>query len=148
MITGRLNRSPRDGNWNQTARASPTTLGQGIGTLRMIGANPKRKKARPLATFPLAQIKRVRLVKRAGGFSAQFAVKTERQMAPEPTGKPVGIDVGLKAFYTDSDGTTVETPGICAKPKRSARASIGASRGKSKGPGTARKRSRNLPGGI
>ena len=86
------------------------TDGHGIGTLRMIGANPTRKKARPLATFPLAQIKRVRLVKRADGFYVQFALKTERQMAHEPTGKQAGIDVGLKAFYTDSDGTTVENP--------------------------------------
>jgi hypothetical protein len=43
------------------------TDGRGIGTLSLIGANPKRKYARPLATFPLAQIKRVRLVKRADG---------------------------------------------------------------------------------
>jgi hypothetical protein len=39
----------------------------GIGTVRLIGANPERKKARPLATFPISQIKRVRLVKRADG---------------------------------------------------------------------------------
>jgi putative transposase len=76
----------------------------------MIGAHPKRKKARPLATFPLAQIKLVRLVKRADGSSVQFAVTPERQMAHEPTGKQTGIDVGLKAFYTDSDGTAVENP--------------------------------------
>ena len=43
------------------------TDGHGIGTVRLIGANPQRTKARPLATFPLAQIKRVRLVKRADG---------------------------------------------------------------------------------
>ena len=32
----------------------------------------------------------------------QFAVKAERQITHEPTGKQVGIDVGLKAFSTDS----------------------------------------------
>ena len=31
-------------------------------------------------------------------------------MAHEPTGKQTGIDVGLKAFYTDSDGAQVEHP--------------------------------------
>src|SRR5579884_2413581 len=36
------------------------TDGMGMGTLRMIGANPKRKQARPIATFPVGQIKRVR----------------------------------------------------------------------------------------
>ena len=40
----------------------------------------------------------------------QFAVKTERRMAHEPTGKQVGIDVGLKSFYTDSEGQTVANP--------------------------------------
>jgi putative transposase len=50
------------------------TDGMGIGTVRLIGANPKRKKARPLATFPLTQIKRVRLVKRADGYYCQIAV--------------------------------------------------------------------------
>jgi len=86
------------------------TDGQGLGTLRMIGANPKGKKARPIATFPLAHIKRVRLVKRADGFYVQFAVQAERKIAHQPTGKPVGIDVGLKAFSTDSDGNTVANP--------------------------------------
>ena len=28
----------------------------------------------------------------------------------QPTGKQVGIDVGLKAYYTDSDGNTVDNP--------------------------------------
>jgi putative transposase len=86
------------------------TDGMGIGILRLIGANPTRKKARPIATFPVGQIKRVRLVKRADGYYVQFAVKAERTMAHEPTGKQVGIDVGLKAFYTDSEGNTVANP--------------------------------------
>jgi putative transposase len=37
----------------------------------------------------------------------QFAVQADRQIAHQPTGKQIGIDVGLKAFYTDSDGQTV-----------------------------------------
>jgi len=82
----------------------------GIGTVRLIGANPRRKKARSIATFPLAQIKRVRLVKRADGYYVQFAVKADRQIDHQATFKQVGIDVGLKAFYTDSDGAQVEHP--------------------------------------
>jgi putative transposase len=86
------------------------TDGMGIGTLRMIGTNPTRKKARPIATFPVGQIKRVRLLKRADGYYVQFAVQAERTLPHAPTGKQVGIDVGLKAFYTDSEGNTVANP--------------------------------------
>jgi putative transposase len=70
------------------------TDGTGIGTLRLIGADPKRKKAHSIVTFPLAQIKRVRLLKRADGYDVQFAVQAERKIAHEPTGKQVGIDWG------------------------------------------------------
>ena len=84
----------------------------------MIGANPERKKARPLATFPLAQIKRVCLVKRADGYYVQFAVQTERKTAHQPTGKQVGIDVGLKSFYTGSDGQTVDNPRYLRKAEQ------------------------------
>jgi putative transposase len=80
------------------------TDGNGIGTVRLIGKQGK------IETSPIQHIKRVRLVKRADGYYVQFAVKTHRTLPHEPTGKHVGIDVGLKAFYTDSDGKTVENP--------------------------------------
>jgi putative transposase len=79
------------------------TDGHGIGTVRLIGT-------RNSETFPIQQIKRVRLLKRADGYYGQFAVQAERQITHAPTGKQVGIDVGLKSFYTDSDGQTVENP--------------------------------------
>jgi putative transposase len=75
-----------------------------IGTVRLIG------KKGSIETFPQAQIKRVRLVRRADGYYVQFAVQAHRQREHMPTDKQVGIDVGLKAFYTDSDGNTVENP--------------------------------------
>lgn len=80
------------------------TDGIGIGTLGLIG------KKGSIETFPQSQIKRVRLVRRADGYYGQFAVQAERKITHEPPGKQVGIDVGLKAFYTDSDGNTVENP--------------------------------------
>jgi putative transposase len=86
------------------------TDGAGIGTLRMMSSNPERKKTSSIATFPLAQIRRVRLLRRATGYYVQFAVTAERTMPHAPTGKPIGIDVGLKSFYTDSDGQMVENP--------------------------------------
>ncbi|HEY7125895.1 MAG TPA: transposase [Ktedonobacterales bacterium] len=94
------------------------TDGMGIGTVRLIGANPTRKKARPIATFPIGQIKRVRLVKRADGYYVQFAVKAERSLPHAPTGKQVGIDVGLKSFYTDSEGATVANPRYLRKAEK------------------------------
>ena len=48
------------------------TDGHGIGTVRLIGKKGK------IETFPQAQIKRVRLVKRADGYYVQFAVQADR----------------------------------------------------------------------
>lgn len=81
------------------------TDGCGIGRLRLVG-NPKQH----IETFPVKQIKRVRLVHRADGYYVQFGVKAARHIEHIPTGKQVGIDVGLKSFLTDSEGNTVENP--------------------------------------
>src|SRR5438876_9566723 len=81
------------------------TDGCGIGRLRLVG-NAKQK----IAAFPTEQIKRVRMVHRADGYYVQFGVRAERTIVHQPTGKQVGIDVGLKVYYTDSDGNTVDNP--------------------------------------
>jgi putative transposase len=87
------------------------TDGHGIGTLKLVGT-------RSIETFPLAQIKRVRLVQRADGSYVQFAVKTERKTHHVATGREVGIDVGLKTYYTASDGQTVENPRYFRKAEK------------------------------
>jgi putative transposase len=79
------------------------TDGCGIGRLRLVG-NPGQQ----IETFPVKQIKRVRIVRRADGYYAQFGVQAERKCEHVETGSVVGIDMGLKVFYTDSDGKTVE----------------------------------------
>lgn len=89
----------------------PFTDGIGIGTLRLIGT-------RSMETFPISQMKRVRLLKRADGYYVQFAVQAERKIDHQPTDKAVGIDVGLKAFYTDSDGYTVTKPRYLRKAEQ------------------------------
>ncbi len=77
----------------------------GIGRLRLVG-NPKQH----IETFPTKQIKWVRLVHRADGYSVQFTVQADRKIEHVSTGSMVGIDMGLKVFYADSDGNTVENP--------------------------------------
>jgi putative transposase len=87
------------------------TDGCGIGRLRLIGS-------RDLATHPLSSIKRVRLIRRADGYYCQFGIAVERHIQHEATGRQVGIDVGLKAYYTDSDGNTVENPRYLRKAEK------------------------------
>ena len=85
----------------------------GIGCLRLVG-NKKQK----VETFPIQQIKRVRVVRRADGYYCQFAVQAARKEEHVSTGKAVGIDVGLKAYYTDSDGTAIENPRYFRKAEK------------------------------
>jgi putative transposase len=65
---------------------------------------------RDLHFYQLSQIKRVRVVRRADGYYAQFCLDVERIEKREPTGKTIGLDVGLTHFYTDSNGQSVENP--------------------------------------
>ncbi len=87
------------------------TDGCGIGRLRLIGT-------RDIETFPVKQIKRVRIVRRADGYYVHFGVQANRETLHTPTGKQIGIDVGLKAYYTDSEGNTVENPRYYRKAER------------------------------
>jgi putative transposase len=75
----------------------------GIGRLKLKGT-------RDLHFYQVGQIKRVRLVKRADGYYAQFCVNVDRSESVEPSGNAIGLDVGLKEFYTDSNGVTVGNP--------------------------------------
>src|SRR6266567_2027250 len=81
------------------------TDGYGIGRPRLVG-----NKKQHIETFPVKAIKQVRIVRRADGYYCQFGVKTERKVNHVPSGKQVGIDVGLKSFLTDSEGNTVANP--------------------------------------
>jgi putative transposase len=76
---------------------------KGIGRLKLKGT-------RDLHFYQTNQIKRVRLVKRADGVYVQFCVDVNRSENIQATGKTVGLDVGLKDYYTDSDGVVVENP--------------------------------------
>lgn len=76
---------------------------KGIGRLKLKGT-------RDLHFYQIAQIKRVRLIKRASGVYVQFCIDIDRKEHIEPSGNTIGLDVGLKEYYTDSNGVTVENP--------------------------------------
>ena len=52
----------------------------------------------------------MRLVKRADGVYVQFCVDVYRKENTKPSGNTIGLDVGLKEYYTDSNGVMVENP--------------------------------------
>jgi len=77
---------------------------KGIGKLKLKGTWD-------LNFYPLEQIKRIRLVRRSDGYYVQFLIRIENEKVDiEPTGRIVGLDVGLLEFYTDSNGHTERNP--------------------------------------
>ncbi|EGJ34096.1 MULTISPECIES: RNA-guided endonuclease TnpB family protein [Moorena] len=76
---------------------------KGIGKLKLKGNWD-------LWRFDKKQIKRVRIVRRADGYYVQFCVSVDITEELEPTGTAIGLDVGLKDFYTDSVGKTEPNP--------------------------------------
>jgi putative transposase len=79
------------------------TDGFKAGSFRMIGAFD-------LNYYQPEQIKRVRVVRRADGYYAQFCVAIDRLEEIEPTEQIIALDVGLMHFYTDNKGNKVENP--------------------------------------
>ncbi|HEY9607848.1 transposase [Allocoleopsis sp.] len=79
------------------------TDGFAAGTFKLIGS-------RDLHFYSPKEIKRVRVIRRADGYYAQFAINVERTEELAPTGKAIGIDVGLNHFLTASHGATVPNP--------------------------------------
>ncbi len=84
---------------------------KGIGKLKLKGT-------RDLHFYQISQIKRVRLVKRASGVYVQFCIDVNRSENIEPSGNTIGLDVGLKEYYTDSNGITVENPRFLRKGEK------------------------------
>ncbi|NEP54935.1 MAG: transposase, partial [Moorea sp. SIO3C2] len=76
---------------------------KGIGKLKLKGTWD-------LWRFDKKQIKRVRIVKRADGYYVQFCISIDVKEQLDPADATVGLDVGLKEFYTDSRGNTEPSP--------------------------------------
>jgi putative transposase len=87
----------------ETRKQITFTDKKGIGKLKLKGTWD-------LNFYQLDQIKRVRLVRRADGYYVQFLISADNTVKSEPTGKTIGLDVGLKEFYTDSNGHTESNP--------------------------------------
>jgi putative transposase len=85
--------------------------GFAAGKFKLIGS-------RDLHFYAPDEIKRIRIVRRADGYYGQFCINVERKEEPVPTGKAIGIDVGLNHFYTDSDGETVANPRYLRKSEK------------------------------
>src|SRR5918997_1003267 len=79
---------------SETRKQITFTDKKGIGKLKLKGTWD-------LNFYQLDHIKRVRLVRRAEGYYVQFLISADNKVDSEPTGKTVGLDVGLKEFYTD-----------------------------------------------
>jgi putative transposase len=91
--------------WNlcETRKQITFTDKKGIGKLKLKGTWD-------LNFYQLDRIKRVRLVRRADGYYVQFLIDADNKVDISPTGKTIGLDVGLKEFYTDSNGYAEPNP--------------------------------------
>ncbi|MEW6494418.1 MAG: transposase [Cyanobacteriota bacterium] len=87
------------------------TDGTGIDKLKLLGS-------RDLSYYTCEQIKRIRLVRRADGYYAQFCIDIARKESVEFTGREMGLDVGLNHFYTDSEGNQIENPRYLRKSEK------------------------------
>jgi putative transposase len=110
---------------------------KGIGKLKLKGTWD-------LHYYQLNQIKRVRLVRRADGYYVQFLVSTENKVDVELTGKMIGLDVGLKEFYTDSNGHTEPNPKFYRKGEKRLKFKQGRVSRKKKGSANRRKAIKRL----
>jgi putative transposase len=82
-----------------------------IGRVKLVGS-------RNIYFYQPEQIKRVRLVRRADGYYCQFCVSIEVKEDMQPTGRAIGLDMGLKYFYADSFGHTEENPRFSRKSEQ------------------------------
>lgn len=88
---------------SETRKQITFTDKKGIGKLKLKGTWD-------LNFYQLEQIKRVRIVRRADGYYVQFLVKTDNKIDCQPSGKTIGLDMGIKEFYTDSNGYSEPNP--------------------------------------
>jgi len=96
---------------SETRKAITFSDKKGIGTLKLKGTYD-------LNFYDIKQIKRVRLVRRADGYYAQFAIDVKIRIESQPTNQIVGLDVGLKYFIADSKGNVEPAPQFYRKSEK------------------------------
>lgn len=103
----------KNSGWRLSAERRQITFTDGfkVGTMDLWSS-------RDLVWYSEKQTKRVRVIRRADGYYDQFLVDWDRREEHEFQGKMTGIDLGLKKFYTDSDGNTVENSRCLRKSER------------------------------
>ncbi|HEY9875206.1 MAG TPA: transposase [Candidatus Obscuribacterales bacterium] len=96
---------------SETRKAITFNDKKGIGKLKLKGTYD-------LNYYDIKQIKRVRLVRRADGYYAQFAIDVDVRIETQPTNQVVGIDLGLKCFIADNKGNVEPSPQFYRKAQR------------------------------
>ena len=96
---------------SKTRKAISFSDNKGIGTLNLKGTYD-------LNYYDIKQIKRVRLVRRADGYYAQFVLDVDVKVKTQPTNQVVGIDLGLKYFIADSRGNVEPSPQFYRKSEK------------------------------
>ncbi|NEQ72173.1 MAG: IS200/IS605 family element transposase accessory protein TnpB [Okeania sp. SIO2C9] len=96
---------------SETRKAITFKDRKNIGTLKLKGTYD-------LNYYQLDQIKRVRIVRRADGYYVQFGIRTDLRIETKPTGKAIGLDVGIRYFLADSNGNTIENPQFYRKTEK------------------------------
>ncbi|MBS9384141.1 MAG: transposase [Dolichospermum sp. BR01] len=97
---------------HKTKRRIAFTDKKGIGELKLLGKWD-------IQSYELKDIKRVRLIRRADGYYAQFCVGIDVVDIQPKTGKEIGLDVGIESFYTDSNGHQEANPKFLRKAEKS-----------------------------
>jgi putative transposase len=96
---------------SQTRKTITFSDKKGIGTLKLKGTYD-------LNYYDIKQIKRVRLLRRADGYYAQFAIDVNIKKEIQPSGQVVGIDLGLKYFIADNKGNVEQSPQFYRKSEK------------------------------
>ncbi len=94
-----------------TRKAITFTDKNNIGKVRLVGTYD-------LNFYPIESIKRVRLIRRADGYYCQFILSVDVKIDTEPANSVIGLDVGLKSFYTDQNGQKIDNPRFLRKGEK------------------------------
>ncbi|MBD2605489.1 transposase [Scytonema hofmannii FACHB-248] len=97
---------------HETKRRITFTDKKGIGELKLLGKWD-------LQTYNIKDINRVRLIRRADGYYAQFCIVIDVVDIQPKTGQEIGLDVGIESFYSDSNGHHEPNPKFLRKAETS-----------------------------